>query len=182
MAICASLGEVLRMKKQVLKRIDEITTEFDLHALQPKTEADIELVTDEQAHKACQEFGEVDCDPVSADNSYATGDSTKFTMQDMRSTVEVCPMTKKKEKSGQIFHLKAELIHLKSGASMKCEVKQENGRHTIICQPVNRGRHSLHIRVNGRHIQGSPYPIAVAPSPDILFPFQRPSRVVHFIN
>ena len=35
-------GEVLRMKSPVLKRIEELTAEFDPNAIQPKTEADIE--------------------------------------------------------------------------------------------------------------------------------------------
>ena len=39
-------GEVLAMKAPVLKRIEQISAEFDPVTIQPETEADLKLVTD----------------------------------------------------------------------------------------------------------------------------------------
>ena len=156
-------SEILKMKAPVLKRIKEITAEVNPDTLQPKTEADIELVIADRdpTHKACREFGEVICDPPTY---CATGDGMKFATPGKLASVEVHTKCK------QAVDVKIELVHAKT-----FEVKRENGRHTISYQPVNRGRHSLHIRVNGRHIQGSPYSIAVAPSLESLC---RPAKVV----
>ncbi len=38
------MGEVLKMKTPLLKRIEEITAEFQLDKIHPQTKADIELV------------------------------------------------------------------------------------------------------------------------------------------
>ena len=170
-------GEMLTRKAPVLKRTEEIIAEFDPDTIQPKTEADIELITNDQAHNACENFGTVAlCKSVSAENSNATGDGTKFAMENTQVSVEVHPMTTEKNQiCEQKFDLTAELVRIKSETSINCDVKQGNGRHTITYQPVSRGRHSLHIRVNGRHIQGSPYPIAVTPSLESL---RKPIRIV----
>ncbi|XP_064384949.1 RING finger protein nhl-1-like [Halichondria panicea] len=44
---------------------------------------------------------------------------------------------------------------------------------------MKRGKHELHITVNGDAVRGSPFPIAVAPSPQS---FIKPSRVVRGVN
>ena len=158
-------GEVLRMKKPVLERIKEITAEFDSDAIQPKTEADIELRTNDRALRACQEFGEVICHFVSPENSYITGDGTKISTKDKQTAVELHPISAENCNIEQEFKLTAELAHTRSAATTTClYTKEENGRHTITYRPVNRGRHSLHIRVNCTHIRGSPFSIAVTPS------------------
>ena len=162
-------SEILKIKAPVLKRIEEITAECNPETLQLKTETNvIEIGSEFQPLiKVCDQLNNIASDPISAENSYATGDGTKFAMKHTQTTVDVHPKTRKKQ---QCYHeltctcnLTGELVHIDSGTAIKCEVKQENGRHMITYQPVNRGRHSLHIRVNGRHIHGSLYPIAVTP-------------------
>ena len=169
-------SDVLRIKAPVLKRIEEITAEFDPNTLQPRTEADVELVTDAEARKTCQEFGKVVYDPISAEKSYCTGIGVDFAMKGVPTKVEVHPKTKRNEISEGDFQLKTKLVHIKTGATFKCDTTHTNGRHTISYQPVNRGRHSLHIGLNGSHIQGSPFPVAVILSPESFH--NQPERVV----
>ena len=174
-------GEVLAMKAPVLQQVEQITAEFDSATIQPKTEADIELVTDglEQARQACREFGEVVSGPVSVGNSYATGNNSKYATIGEQATVELHAMTRRKNKCDKKLNITAELVHTKSKATIECEVKQENGRHKITYQPARRGKHNLHIRINEKHIRGSPYPIAITPSPQSL---RKPVRVVRGLN
>ena len=174
-------GEVLAMKAPVLERIEQITAEFDPATIQPQTEADFELVTDglEQASQACREFGEVVSGHVSVENSYATGNGTKYATIGEQATVEVHAMTRRNKKCDERLNITAELVHTKSRATIKCEVKQENGQHKITFQPARRGKHNLHIRINEKHIRGSPYPIAITPSPQSL---RKPVRVVRGLN
>ena len=171
-------GEVLAMKAPVLERIEQITAEFDPATIQPKTEADIELVTDglEQVSQANREFGELTTtDSASVENSYATGNGSKYATTGKQATVELHAMTRRNKKCDKKLNITAELVHTKSRATIECEVKQENGRHKITYQPARRGKHNLHVRINGEHIRGSPYPIAITPSPQSL---RKPVRVV----
>ena len=170
-------GEVLAMKAPVLKRIEQITAEFDPVRIEPQTEADIELVTDglEQVGQANREFGEVITDTVSVEKSYATGNGSKYAMIGEQATVEVHAMTRRNKKCDKKLNITAELVHTKSRATIKCEVKKENGRYKITYQPARRGKHNLHIRINEKHIQGSPYPTAITPSPQSL---RKPVRVL----
>ena len=169
--------DVLAMKAPVLQRIEQITAEFDPATIQPQTEADIELVTDglEQVSQACRMFGEVVYDPVSVDNSYAIGNGSKYARTGKQATVEVHTMTIKNKKCEKKVNVTAELVHTTSRATIECEVKQENGRHKITYQTARRGKHNLHIRINGKDIQGSPYPIAVISSTQSL---RKPITVV----
>ena len=169
-------SEVLRMKVLLLRRIEEISKAFDKEAIQPTTEADIELITDNQTEKACKELGNVTSVCVSAENSYATGEGTKLAKLESQAIVEVHPAINERSRRGeQNFTLTAELSHAKTTATIECNYTREvNGRHTITYQPVSRGRHSLHIRINGRHVKDSPYPIAVTPSLESL---RKPTRV-----
>ena len=174
-------GEVLAMKAPVLERIEQITAEFDPATIQPQTEADIELATDglEQVSQANREFGEVVSGPVSVENSYTTGNGSKYATIGGQATVELQAMTRRNKKCDKKLNITAELVHTKSRATIKCEAKQENGRYKITYQPARRGKHNLHIRINEKHIRGSPYPIAITPSPQSL---RKPIRVARGLN
>ena len=175
-------GEVLAMKAPVLERIKQIKAEFDPATIQPQTEADIELATDglQQVSQANGEYGKVTTkDSISAENSYTTGDGSKYATTGKQATVEVHAMTRRKNKCDKKLNITAELVHTKSRATIECEVKQENGQHKITYQPARRGKHNLHIRINEKHIHGSPYPIATTPSPQSL---RKPVRVVRGLN
>ena len=70
-------SEVLAMKVPVLKRIEQITTEFVLDTIQLETEADLKLVTDQKGHlqQACMEFLDVtDSTPLCVEHSHTTGE------------------------------------------------------------------------------------------------------------
>ncbi|XP_064384125.1 E3 ubiquitin-protein ligase TRIM71-like [Halichondria panicea] len=89
-------------------------------------------------------------------------------------------MTKKNKKFELKLDLKAELVHIESKDRLKCEViEQQHGQHKINYRPMKRGKHELHITVNGDAVQCSPFPIAVAPSPQR---FVKPSRVVRGLS
>ena len=171
-------GEVLAMKAPVLERIEQITAEFDPATIQPKTEADIELVTDglEQVSQACRECGEVITGPVSVGNSYATGNGSKYTTTGEQTTVELHAMTRKNKKCDKKLNITAELVHTKSRATVKSKQNIKNGRQSIIYQQARRGKHN---RINGKHFRGSPYPTAITPSPQGLC---KPIRVVRSLK
>ncbi len=176
-------GEVLEMKSSVLKRIKKLSTDFNPNAIQPKTKADMELITKgkESLQQACRDFLEVDhsCS-FSLENSHTTGDGLKGATTGETKSVSFQAMTKKNKKFNGKLDLKAELVHIVNKDRLKCEVmEQQHGQHKIDYRPMKRGKHELHITVNGDAVRGSSFPIAVAPSPQS---FVKPSRVVRGVN
>ena len=160
-------GEVVTMKTLLTNQIQEIHLELNL---EPQQQFFMELVTDEHTKRACDEFGKIECDPISAENTYATGEGTRFAIKGVETTVEVHPMTKRKKKFAPKFTLTGELVLNESTAAIECDLDQNNERPIIAYKPPSRGTYSLYIRVNGEDIQGSPFSIAVAPSLENLQP------------
>lgn len=63
----------------------------------------------------------------------------------------------------------AELVHTRTNNRMDCEVTLlQDGQYSIEYQPVKRGKHELHLTVNGSPVEGSPFPVLVHPSPQSL--------------
>ena len=124
-------SEVLAMKAPVLKRIEQISAEFDPDTIQPETEADLKLDADKKVHlrQACLEFLDVsDSAPFCLENSHTTGDGLKGATTGEQKTVVFHAMTtQNKEYKGKL-NLKAELQHIKSKDRVQCKVvKQQNG-------------------------------------------------------
>ena len=165
---------LLEASTQEQGKQQEISVEFDPSAIQPQTEADLVFFSEgvESIRQRWEEFGDVYSEQAAIENCTVSGEGLKFATTGKEAIVEAYNVRDR-------LNLTAELIHAKTESSIKCDVNQENDRHTITYQPVYRGGHSLHIRVNGRHIRGSPYPIAVTPSLESLC---RPVRVVEGLS
>ena len=176
-------GEVLEMKSSVIKRIKQISTDFNPKTIQPETKADMEMITKgkEPLQKACGDFLEIEQrGSFSLENSHTTEDGLKGATTGETKTVSFQAMTKSNKKFKNKLNLKAELVHIMGKDRLKCEVmEQQHGQHKINYHPMKRGKHELHITVNGDAVRGSPFPIAVAPSPQS---FIKPSRVVRGLN
>ncbi|XP_064385000.1 E3 ubiquitin-protein ligase TRIM71-like [Halichondria panicea] len=135
----------------------------------------------EPLQQACRSFLEVDhSGSFSLENSHTTGDGLKGAITGETKTVSFQAKTKSNKKFNGKSNLKAELVDIVSKDILKCEViDQQHGQHKINYRPMKRGKHELHITVNGNAVRGSPFPIAVAPSPQS---FIKPSRVVRGVN
>jgi len=69
-----SEGEILAMKKPVVKQVEEITAEFKAEVLVPQEQADIRFsASTPESTQTCQQFGQVYSCPVSPERCYATG-------------------------------------------------------------------------------------------------------------
>ena len=174
-------SEVLAIKVPVLKRIEQISAEFDPDTIQPETDADLRVAADtkQQLRQDCCTFLTIK-DSFSLENSHTTGDGLKGATTGKQKTVVFhATTTQNKEYKGKL-NLKAELEHIKSKDRVQCEVvKQQNGQHKINYRPVKRGKHELHLTVDGNPVRGSPFPIAVTPSAQSL---NKPVRVVQGLD
>ncbi len=159
-----SQRDVMNMKKAVVKQIDEVTGNFKPDALCPCESANIKFTASTQiATSVCQQFGNVHLQ-VSSEKCHATGKGLEVVKYGERATVKVhivdntgktCPAPAEA--------LTSELISEVCSKKIVCSVKKTevSGQYEINYQATSRGRHQLHIKVEGEHIKGSPFPVTV---------------------
>ncbi len=137
-------GEVLEMKSSVLKRVEQISTEFNPNTIQPETLADMELVTKrkEPLQKSCRYFLEIDRSGLlSSENSHTTGDGLKDATTEDKNPVFFQAMDKKNKTFKGKINLKAALVHIEGKDRLKCEVvEHQHGQHEINYHPMKRGK------------------------------------------
>ena len=155
-------GEILGMKAPVLKQMERITTGFNQDTLVPEEEANMLLVLDDSP------FLNQPCPKVvaSADKSCVSGGMKTVTVGELATvTVHVRTIDQGgKEYRLPVKGLTAELVCCSDNAIIECQVRWEGeGKYEIQYQPATRGRHQLHIRINGKSIKDSPYTVVARP-------------------
>ena len=159
-----SEGEVMKMKNGVMKQIKEMTDNFKPDMLPPCENTNVKFTSSLpiQVHQL-QQFGEVYLQKVSPEKCYATGKGLETAELGERATA-VLNVVDEKEKACPVAveSLTCELVSETTGEKKKCSVKKTgDSRYKISYQPASRGRHQLHIKVEGDHIKGSPFPVTV---------------------
>ena len=158
-----SQGEVMKMKKAVVKQIKEMTDNFKPDMLPPCELANVKFIPSPELTQACQPFGRVFLQQTSPEKCYATGKGLEVAKLGEEATA-VLHVVDCKEKA----HIKpveiltgelvSEITSEKIGCSMK---KTDASQYEISYQATSRGRHQLHVKVEGEHIKGSPFPVTV---------------------
>ena len=158
-----SQGEVMKMKKAVVKQIKEMTDNFKPDMLPPCELANVKFIPSLELTQACQQFGRVFLQQTSPEKCYATGKGLEVAKLGEEATA-ILHVVDCKEKA----HIKpveiltgelvSEITSEKIGCSMK---KTDTSQYEISYQATSRGRHQLHIKVEGEHIKGSPFPVTV---------------------
>ena len=155
-----SEGEILAMKKPVVKQVEEITAEFKAEVLAPQERADIKFsASTPELTQTCQQFGKVYAHPVSPERCYATGKGLEVATVGEQATAILCAMDADGMECEQpLVNTSCELVSDTGGPTVKAAVqKKEKNKYTISYQPTNRGRHQLHVKVEGVPIRGSPF-------------------------
>ena len=175
--ICNCIADIeqrVKPEKELQAQVQRVNAEVNNQDDIQQCTADLELVDteDHQLREACKELGEIVSDnTVYSKNCSVSGNGSKFAIAGKQASLEVQLKTKKDSECLQEVIPLAVLVNRKSGQEIRCEVvpcEELSGRYKITYQPHQRGKYSLHIRVNGRHIHGSPYSIAVTPSLESL--------------
>ena len=155
-----SEGEILAMKKPVVKQVEEITAEFKAQVLVPQERADIRFsASTPELTQTCQQFGWVYSHPVSPERCYATGRGLEVaTIREQATTILYAIEADGKECEQPLVNTSCELVSDAGSSTVKAAVqKKEKNKYTISYQPTHRGRHQLHIKVEGVPIRGSPF-------------------------
>ena len=160
-----SQGEVMKMKKTVMKQIKEMTDNFKLDMLPPCERANVKFVASPELIQMCQKFGEVYRSHVCREKCYATGKGLEVAEPGERATAVLHSVVDQKGKaySTPVETLTCELVPESAGEKIDCSVKktEASGQYEISYQATSRGRHQLHIKVEGEHIKGSPFTVTV---------------------
>ena len=155
-----SEGEILAMKKPVVKQVEEIKAGFKAEVLVPQERADIRFsASTSELTQTCQHFGKVYSHPASPERCYATGKGLEVATVGEQATAILHAMDADgKECEQPLVNTSCELVSDAGGTTVKGAVqKKEKNKYTISYQPTHRGRHQLHIKVEGVPIRGSPF-------------------------
>ena len=157
-----SEGEILAMKKPVVKQVEQITPEFKAEILVAQERANIRFsASTPELTQTCQQFGQVYSHPVSPERCFATGKGLEVaTVGEQASAMLYGIDADGKECEQPLVSTSCELVSDASGPTVKAAVqKKEKNKYTISYQPTHRGRHQLHVKVEGVPIRGSPFAV-----------------------
>ena len=160
-----SQGEVMKMKKGVIKQIREITGSIKWEKQMPPCELlSVKFSISPKTVQSCRQFGVISKGFISAKKSYATGKGLKVALlgENATAAVHMCN-DEGRVCLSPVKSLTCELISesnsdITNGAVLN---NVEAGKYEIGYKATTRGRHQLHIKVEGEHIKGSPFPVTV---------------------
>ena len=162
-------GEALKMKTTVLKQVKELTTTVQPDALKPNTKADIVFSASADITNLCRRFGQVavPSGPPDPSKCHATGKGLEVGIIGQTSTAILQACDSKGEPCTEpVTSLECKLVSDLTGATATGSFKKLEGqnRYGISYQPTIKGRHQLHISIQGQPIRESPFCLAVTSS------------------
>ena len=157
-------GKVVSMKTAITRQINELTTSLQTDTLEPITPAGMEYSTSDKAVEVCRNYGAVDdlglpdpsmCRATGKGLEVATvGATSSAVLQVFNSKGQPC--------EGPILSSECELVSDITGSRARGSVERRGqSQYEINYQPTIKGRHQLHVKVEGQHIRGSPFDVAV---------------------
>ena len=155
-------NDVLMMKMNTVQQVKELTTPFQPDMLKPNTETDMVFSALANMTAMCQNYGqlyELGADPS---NCYITGNGVEVTVGVKSTAILQAINFGGKPCKEPIKSLECELASEITGTRASCSVERRGqSQYEISYQPTIKGRHQLHIKMEGQHIRGSPFSVAV---------------------
>ena len=156
-------GDVLMMKANTVRRVKELTTPFQPDFLEPNSKADIVFSAPADMAAVCQNYGQV-FSPGSPDPSkcHIAGKGAEAAVVGEKSTANLQAINfAGKPCEEPMKSLECELVSEITGTRASCSVERRGqSQYEISHQPTIKGRHQLHIKVQGQHIRGCPLSLA----------------------
>ena len=154
----ANKDDALMMKTNTVNTVKELTTPFQPDILKPSKEADIVFSALTDLRSMCRDYGQV-FEQGSTDSSkyHATGKGLEVAVVGEKSTCILGGGMPCEE----LIKLDCEFVSEIKYTKTSCSIERRQSQYEISYQPTIKGRHQLHIRVEGQHIRGSPFSVAV---------------------
>ena len=159
-----SQGDVLMMKRNIVKQVKELATPFRSDILKPNSEADMRFFSSPDVTIACRNYAKVysagDPDPSQCQ---ATGKGLETVVVGEKSTAILQAINFSSEPcSRPIKSLECELVSEITDSRVIGSVERRGqNQYEIGYEPTVKGRHQFHVKVKGQHIRGSPFSVAV---------------------
>ena len=176
----SSEGDMLMMKASTVQQVKELTTPFQQDMLKPNTEANL-ILSMADLTVMCQNYGQIllPClpDPL---NCRATGKGLDVAIVEEKSTVILQAVNfRGKPYNEEIKSMNCKLVSEITGKKQYCCVERRGqSQYEISYEPTFKGRHQLHVIVEGQHIKGSPFSVAVkSPVEKLGIPILTKSRI-----
>ena len=156
-------SDILMTKTNTVHQVKELTTPFQPDTLKPNTEADMVFSALADLTAMCQSYGQVftlgSPDPSKC---HITGKSLEVAVVGEKSTAILHSISYKGEPCEEPMLLEYKLISEITCTKASCSVERRGqSQYEINYQPAIKGRHQLHIKVEGQHVRGSPLSVAV---------------------
>ena len=156
-------SDVLMIKTHTVHQMKELTTPFQEDTLKPNTEADIIFSALADLTAMCQSYGRVFASgSPDLSKCHTTGKGLEVAVVGEMSTAILHAVSYEGnpfEKT--IKSLECEIVSEITGIRASYSVKRRQSQYEISYQPTIKGRHQLHIKVEGQHVRGSPSSVAV---------------------
>ena len=159
--------DVLMMKTNTVQQVKELTTQFQQDMLKPNTEADMVFSALADMTAMCQNYGQVFApglpDPA---NCHITSKGLEVAVVGEKSTAILQAINLRGKLCEEpIKSLECDIVSEITGTRASCSVERRGqSKYEISYKPTIKGRHQLHVKVEGQHIRGSPFSVAVKSS------------------
>ncbi len=148
------------IEANMLQRVEDLATAFKRSISRPKAESDVTFsasTTDITA--VCRNFGSINVSKVVALEPSRSQFTSDMTVGE-KSTAVLQVSNFVGERGETIRSLQCELVSEITGSRKQFEVERKEQNQFQICyQPTVKGRHQLHVKVDGQHIKGSPFSV-----------------------
>ena len=157
--------DVLMMKTNTVNQAKELTTQFQPNFLKPDGEADTVFLASADMTTSCQNYGQIlATGPTDPSKCYITGKGAEVAAAGEKSTASLHVVNSagiQLAGKNSIKSLECELVSEITGTRARCSVKRRLSQYEISYQPTIKGRHQFHVKVEGQHVRGSPFSVAV---------------------
>ena len=163
-----SREEIQTRKTSLTKQVKELTLALQPDLLEPNEGADMRLsVPSQEVTEALQKCGQVlfSGSPDPSKCEVIIRDSLKATIVGEKATAMMLPMNiEGRAWMKPIKSLQCELVSQMTGAAEPCDFERRRWNfYEINYQPTIKGSHRLTIKIEDKHIKGSPYVVKARP-------------------
>lgn len=173
----ASPANIMHMKRCMIEQVQNLMGQLRAPVLlKPEEEANIKFsYSAEKLIDELKDFGKVYAYDACPEKCTVTGNGVKCAEVGKKASAVLQTINSRECLSEEpVESLECELVSDITGAVVECHVERcGQSLHSIYdlsYVPVDKGRHQLHLKVEGEHIRGSPFMVAVSSSERLAEP------------
>ena len=172
----ASQVEILAMTKPFVQQVQDVTSAFEPQCLVLEEQADMEFTNSQtELAQTCLRLGQIAVNPVCPAKCCAEGPGLHVAVVGETATATVYVVDQKGREYQRPVEVSCGLVSSDGSSHVRGEAKKvKDNQYVISYHPQHRGQHYLHIRVEDKHISGSPFPLSVITT--------TPTKVINDLN